>query len=358
MNILYITFVDFEKGESGSSVRPQRMYDAFLKCGQNVKLLKGQQNRRKSRKENVKEILDWLSGHTPDICYVESPTGPFFNQIDHRLLKKIKKMQVPIGFFYRDAYWRFGLVKKGKGLVPFFKALVIIAMQRRDFRILKRRCDVIYTPSKTLSDALGLSGDVLPPGCRSDNPTDVSPGKIMRAIFVGGTDVRYGCFKMLDAFSDINRNGTTIALTLICKAENWGNVPLAYKKLQEQDWLQVLHIQGDDLQDAYKNADFALCLSEKNRYNDFAQPVKLYEYMSYAKPVVATNCTEMKQTIEEAGVGIIVEDTVEAIKKGIMEMTNNSAKREEMKQNCLIAREKHSWENRAKRVICDLKKRR
>ena len=43
MTILYITFIDFGEFKSGSSVRPQKMYDAFRQLGHEVKLLEGQQ---------------------------------------------------------------------------------------------------------------------------------------------------------------------------------------------------------------------------------------------------------------------------------------------------------------------------
>ena len=94
MTILYITFIDFGEFKSGSSVRPQKMYDAFRQLGHEVKLLEGQQNRRAERKQKTAEILSWLDSHTPDICYVEPPAGPFFNAIDLKLLKKVRLLEV------------------------------------------------------------------------------------------------------------------------------------------------------------------------------------------------------------------------------------------------------------------------
>ena len=89
LKVLYITFTDFGELSSGSSVRPFRMYNALVNLGLEVKLLEGQQNRRKERQAKVKEILDWLDNNKPDVCYVEPPSGPFFNQIDLSLLKKV-----------------------------------------------------------------------------------------------------------------------------------------------------------------------------------------------------------------------------------------------------------------------------
>ena len=70
MLILYITYVDINSGTSGSSVRPQKMYRAFLDEGHEVKLLSGTQQRwgRKARTEAVQEIRRWLRENRPDIC--------------------------------------------------------------------------------------------------------------------------------------------------------------------------------------------------------------------------------------------------------------------------------------------------
>lgn len=44
MNILYITYIDFKDVNSGSSVRPQKIYETLVASGHNVKLLSGSQS--------------------------------------------------------------------------------------------------------------------------------------------------------------------------------------------------------------------------------------------------------------------------------------------------------------------------
>ncbi|NMA66292.1 MAG: hypothetical protein GX957_08660, partial [Clostridiaceae bacterium] len=107
IKILYIVFVDYNTYASGSSVRPHMILDAFLQLGAEVKLLEGQQNKRQERRCKVRKIFTWLKDNRPDICYVEPPTGPFFNTIDLQLLHHIHKMGIPIGLYYRDAHWKF-----------------------------------------------------------------------------------------------------------------------------------------------------------------------------------------------------------------------------------------------------------
>ena len=63
------------------------MYEAFIDEGHEIILLQTQQNKRKERKKAVKTILKKLETETVDACYIESPSGPIFNQIDIKLIK-------------------------------------------------------------------------------------------------------------------------------------------------------------------------------------------------------------------------------------------------------------------------------
>ena len=123
MKILYITYIDLNAPQtSGSSVRPNKMLDAFLKSGHTVKLLSGSTEyiHRTQRKHSIKEIHSWLKNETPDICYIESSTYPIIFHADRMLIKHIHKLGIPIGYFYRDFYRKFPrLFPRRKGFVNF-----------------------------------------------------------------------------------------------------------------------------------------------------------------------------------------------------------------------------------------------
>ena len=55
MLVLYINYVDMETYVSGSSVRPQKIYEAMIQLGYTVKMLFGSQNRDEcqKRKERI-----------------------------------------------------------------------------------------------------------------------------------------------------------------------------------------------------------------------------------------------------------------------------------------------------------------
>lgn len=120
MVILYITFTDFSVSSSGSSVRPKKIYDAFKKNGHDVILISGDDfitHDNSKHKKSVAEANEWLDSNKPDICYVENATHPLFLKEDRKIIKRVHDLGIPIGYFYRDCYYRYPEVfGSGKGL--------------------------------------------------------------------------------------------------------------------------------------------------------------------------------------------------------------------------------------------------
>lgn len=354
MKVLYITFIDFDKALSGSSVRPQKMYQAFIDCGCEVKLLKGEQNKRKQRKKNVRDVISWLDSNKPDICYIEPPSGPFFNMIDHRLIKKVHNMRVPIGLFYRDAYWKYGLTKKGIGIKSVLKDSLIKILQAIDLRRFYKYCNIIYTPTELAGKEWRIKNyKRLSPGCdivSVRTPTNEIP----IALYIGGVSDIYGTYKMLDAFRRINNDLTHVRLNMICRTNEWENISAEYKELANTDWLCVQHLSGEALVEHYHIADFAIHPLKKMAYNDTAMPIKIMEYLSYCKPMIVTNCVEMSRFIADNEIGFTFEYSVESIIKAILKMAGNKELCKELIQNCYKAREQNVWKRRAEQVIEEL----
>lgn len=358
MNLLYITFIDFNNNTSGSSVRPQKMYAAFQELGIKTKLLQGQQNRRGQRRENVREILGWLKNNRPDICYIEPPSGPFFNRIDLVLLKKLKKLNVPTGLFYRDMYWKFGLGNQDKGFIARIKDIAVKMMHQRDWKVFMKTLSILYFPTESMSRMLPvrIPAKPLPPGCfNAAGPFPAPPQETPTAIYIGGLAELYGAMKMLRAAELIHSQGISFRLKLICREAEWKRFAGEHGFADPPEWLEVLHISGDEaLSGQYAKADFALCPHEVNAYNNITISVKLMEYLSYLKPVVVTETIPMKTFVSEHKIGIVTGDSAESFAEGMKKLIQDGGLRREYADNCVRAREANLWIRRAQDVIGDL----
>ncbi len=355
-NLLYIVYYDFSKSSgSASKVRPRKMYEAFQRIGMNVKLLEGDHREYLRRRNKIKEIKKWLRNHKVDFCYIELPSGPLFHPDDLRLIKYLHRCGIKIGIFYRDIYWMFPeMFHNPTTLQSKIKSKLIRSLQKRDLKVFKKHVDIVYIPSDTMGQYLGaFNYSVLPPGCDEQS---IENGMILdtpKGIYVGGISERYGSHLLLESFAIVNE--TRMAeLELVCPEAQWDKLPSYLKKYKDSSWLKVNHLSNESLNGIYAQVDYAIIPLKKNLYNDFAVPVKMYEYISYNKPILATRCSEVSKFVEKYQVGLIVNDTVEDLVDGINKFLDDDKLRNSLSQNLSKALHENRWEERCFKVVSDL----
>ena len=354
MKLLYITYIDFDgKGKSGSSVRPQKMYKAFLQMGLDVKLLECQQNKFKERRKRVKEILHWLDNNTHDLCYIESPSGPIFNQIDLKLIKKVHKMGIPIGYFYRDAFWLFPEKQKNINII---KRAVIYYLNLKSLYIIKKCCDIVYFSTESTKQLFARFNfnkcELLPPAAFIIPCTKKQDDKKNTCIFVGGVSYDYGTDILIEAFKILNNNGGKYNLILICRENDYKNF---FPEPLDFEWLKVIHESGDALEKHYSLAEVGLMPARKTPYMNIAMSVKIFEYIGHGLPIISTNTTEMGKFVLENEVGIVCEDNPESLANAI-EYFFSCNNRCDMLRNVEKIAQKNTWECRAIQVMDELLK--
>lgn len=363
VDLLYITFVDLnEPANSGSSVRPQQMLHAFQKIGCSMKVLDGWHNKRKERRAHVKEVMRWLDTHQVRYCYVEPPSGPFFVREDLMLLKKLHKMGVPIGLFYRDIYWRF---KSQFTKINPLKFFLIQCLQRRDLAVFKKTVSLFYFPTRQMASIADFHVPfaILPPGAElseADSPDFLEIERIRNAdvltlFFVGGLSPSYGFDILLDAVKTINQQQLRLRLTVACREQEWLDFQQRYT-VETWDWLTVHHVSfGDGLEELYQQVDFSVLPLRKNTYTDFAISVKLFEYVAYRKPILCTNLDAMSQIVEENDLGWVCKDTAEEMTRVLESIIADRRSIIEKKENIKRFLPDNTWEARARKVFSTLK---
>lgn len=343
-------------------MRSLKMLDAFKNCGCEIMLLEGENSLHNlgDRENNVQAMRERLKKEKPDACYLESPAGMIFSRKDRLLLREIHDMKIPISIFYGDAFWKFpefSGVQQKKRIKQRLRDFIIHSFQRSDWRLFSHIASNIYFPSASMTEHFEFpSKKVSYPGCFSaqDMPRENNE-KCMRGIYVGGATYRYGAHLLLDAFEEVNSTGLSLNLSFICKEEAWKEMPEKYQAFEEKEWFTRFVASGDsELATLYANADFACLPLTRNTYNDFAMPIKLFEYLSYRKPIIATDCTEQAAFILDNQIGIVSRDTpgeYAAALKLFIAMT--SEERARLVDNMDAIYGDNTWDHRAQEILDD-----
>ena len=79
-------------------------------------------------------------------------------------------------------------------------------------------------------------------------------------------------------------------------------------------------------------------------------PVKLFEYFSYEKPVIATNCNEINNIIIPNNLGICGEDNAESLAKCIMKGYSSDFDYNTVVSNVKRYRDENTWTKRTQKI--------
>lgn len=357
MKLLYITFVDLDSlPKTGSAVRPAKMLHAFEELGVEIINVSGINNNISVRREAIKSIRKVLKSWTPDACYIEPPSGPMFYLGDLLLIKSLHRKGVPISIFYRDAYWKYPdfYITKDTKLPVRFKYKVVEFLQRWQWKVFENNIDMFYFPSLSMANEFDAhKKDALPPGCFvPENYLNNDLSCPLEFIFVGGASKNYGTFLTLDAFEKVNNNNIAANLTYICPKNQWDSLGL--ENVDSKAWLNVVHASGDkQLKEYYEKADVALLTAPRTFYRDFAMPIKVFEYISYLKPLLVTDCVETARVVRDNNIGWIVKDNIEEVADKIKYLCDNPNEVRQIKEKMEIARDNNLWIKRAEKVLND-----
>lgn len=364
--VLFICFIDFdEPPKSGSMVRPHQMFNAFREAGCDVDLISGKQNSFSARWSAYKRCLRTIKEKEYDFCYVELPSGPMFFQTDRIMLNKIFKRKIPILYFYRDCYWRFPeLFYKSSRIIDKIKYSIINKFHKIDLNLIHNTSSLVYFPTESARKFSKVEkSSLLPPGC-SEAMTDLDIPLQKRptptGIYVGGATYRYGMDLLLNSFKLLNQYEVKSKLIIVCNKNAWEDYCKQYHFPADScsEWLDVRHVSPNmGLELAYKNSDYAILPLMLDAYNNMALPIKMLEYCSYLKPIVATDSKEVEEFVSKFQIGLVAKDNCNDFSNKIAELTRIYEEDfdcfSSYIDNCRAAAESNTWLKRVQKVIKD-----
>ncbi len=341
---------------SGSQIRPQKMIQAFKDIGYDVELIMGNCSTRRIQIKQIKENIKL--GIKYDFLYSESTTSPtLFTEKNHFLkclfldfnfFKYCKANSINIGFFYRDIHWVF---KEYINYSSAIKKTIFKFFYMYDLREYVKYIDILYLPSVKMDDYVPIDFNnivELPPGIEKNHIKELIYNKKLSFIYVGGLGLLYDLTLFSNAISTING----VEFNICVREKEWLENKHYYNYLNNT---KIYHKTHNELKDIYKISSIGILFVAPTIYWKFAMAVKLFEYISYRKPIIAVKNTAVGDFVEKNDIGWVIDYDKNKLKELIDYLQNNLEEIDKKIKNIEKIIPENTWESRAMKVTSDLK---
>ena len=277
-----------------------------------------------------------------DAIYVESSTA-LPSETDIAFLGLARALGIPIMTYIRDAYQLFPEYYPTHGMGRWLATRLFLPA----VRALSAVSTTVAVPTSGLARAVlgNAPAILLPPG--SPAPVRVPLARGARdLLFVGSARAEaQGGTRLIAGVALARAHGSDVRLTMVTRPgeEPAGRLP---------DWVRVVRAEGRAIDGLLPNVIASVIPRPRNAYNDLALPVKLYDYLSFGRPLLVTNCRETARVVSEAGCGLIIEDDVDGIAEGVLRLLAMEPRaRAKLGSSAHRAARENSWTRRAMEIL-------
>lgn len=340
---------------SASNLRPVKMVEAFRAIGYDVTVVSGTISERREAMRRIKR--SHRRGERFNFVYSESatmptaltsrhhlPIAPF---LDLRFLRWCRLRGVPVGLFYRDMYWQFD---EYRNEVSRAKRAVARLFYLLDLLAYRRSVDVLFVPSMQMIryspiDRLPRVHELPPGSDAQQRPLDGRSSHQLRLVYVGGLNSHV----RVDSLLAVVKSRADTMLTLCVREDDWRRERSRYESLLS-DAVQVVHGSGPDLREIYEWSDIGVLYSAPTAYRNVAMPMKLFEYMSFGKPVLATDGSAAGDYVKKNDVGWAIPYAPDSLDRLLEHILLNPAELQRKAAHAAALAVKNTWERRAREV--------
>ena len=146
-----------------------------------------------------------------------------------------------------------------------------------------------------------------------------------------------------------------VEMELCCREKNWEEVKKIYKEYINEN-IHVVHKDIETISNSYFKSDIGLLVYNNDELRQFAVPFKLYEYISYGLPIIATEGSFAANFILKNHIGWVIKNNKADIVELFTILSNNRDEIKKAHQNCLKVKKENLWIERARKVQYDLSK--
>ena len=154
-------------------------------------------------------------------------------------------------------------------------------------------------------------------------------------LYLGDTAIRRGLLTAIEAIDELKGIINNLKLVIVGKSTTDNVLKQRVKELQLEDYIEFTGWQDVKLFPSYIAAS-SLCISPlyRNKQHDVAYANKLFQYMSFSKPVLVSDAIAQKKLILRTKSGLVhQEKNVEDFKNKVLELYNNQELRNELGKN-------------------------
>lgn len=353
VNLVVLGMFDLSRLDSARPIRIHSLYTA-LQALAPVTLLAG--NRTPRRWAVMRFLLRGGLRQTRAV-YVEASTSTA-TEIDLLLLVLAKIAGIPVLVYIPDAYQLFPELYPRRG----WKVKLLDWGWKRTIAAYYRLAGVLLFPSWGLANCLqtpsristlqlrhrAVETDLLPPAGQPNLAWTPPSSEPPIVIYAGGANFADGGDLLLSAMERVVAQHVTARCYFITTHEG----TIAKHPARHAGWLTVATKTVDELALLMRNATLVVIPRRRTPYNDLAMPVKLFDYMSFGRPLVITACRDTAALVQALESGLVVDDTVEALAEGMIRLIENPALAARLARNAYLAiQNAHSWPHRAQKLL-------
>lgn len=278
-----------------------------------------------------------------DYVYIEAFGIKLFN-FDYIFLNALKKKNILIFPFIRDLYWKYpGTMKQNKHTDKWSKDC------QREYNWYLKNSTALLFPTEIMVDTVDFPDKyALPPAGDTSRCSNEELPDTKNVLYLGDIFPRSGMDILMEAMKKyVLKEYPDASCTIV----GTGDIEMI-NKWKHEKWLRLRTGNYWDMPEIMSKAYLATIPRYTGGFLDIAIPLKLFDYMSAGRPIVATDCLATAKFIRETEIGIITQDTAESLAEGIIKLFDDPDLAKKMGRNAISAvRSKHSWKHRARELI-------
>lgn len=280
-----------------------------------------------------------------DGIYVESSSF-LPAEADIAFLGLARSLGVRVLTYVRDAYQLFaeyaegGSPRRRAGRAAFRPAL----------RLLRAVSSAMAFPTSGLARAVlgparAADAVLLPPGAPPPARVAAREGAD-RLLYVGAANLpSHGVDRLLAAVAMAREAGTQVELTVVAREGQDPPPP-------HPAWLRIERADQAAIPALLPDVSATVIPRPRSRYNDLALPIKLWDYLSYGRPLLVTDCVEQARVVADAEAGLVSGDSPAELAAAVGRLLAAApAQRERWSSNAERAAVAASWRHRARRIV-------